>query len=261
MTVFLRAATALAACLLLPACLVTPGKFESAIDIRADRSFTFTYKGEILASDMGKGLGSAPGGTDGGSGDDPGGGARPKEEQSTLRTALQKKEQGPAEERFDTPHGQGGDGKSDEQQMQAIAAALTREKGFRAARYMGNHRFEIDYAISGKLTHAFLFPFNSDAQIVLPFVAVELRGDDRARMKAPGYSNGYDKSQNPMGGSSSGDDAAKALDGVFTLTTNAEIVSQNQEDGAQSTPQGKRIVWKVTPLTSEAPAATLRFRP
>jgi len=251
MAAFLRAATALAASLLLSACLVTPGKFDSTLDIRADRSFTFTYTGEILASDMGKGLGSTP---DSGS-DDPIDGATPKDQPSTLQIALQKKEQAPPED-FSAK-----DDKSDEQQMQGIAAALTREKGFRVARYMGNHRFEIDYAISGKLTHAFLFPFNSDAQIVLPFVAVELRGDDRVRMKAPGYSNGFDKSANPMGGNSSGEDAAKALDGTFTLTTNAEIVSQNQEDGAQNTPQGKRIVWKVTPLTSEAPAATLRLKP
>ncbi|KEQ52397.1 hypothetical protein [Sphingobium chlorophenolicum] len=247
MAAFLRVAGVLAVSLLLSACLVTPGKFESTLDIRADRSFSFTYKGEILASDVGKGLGSMP------SGDDPIDGAPPKDQQSSLRTALQSKEQG---EQFDAK----GD-KGDEQQMQAIAAALSREKGFRSARYMGNHRFEIDYAISGRLTHAFLFPFNSDAQIVLPFVAVELRGEDRVRVKAPGYSNGYDKSQNPMGGGGAGEDAAKALDGVFTLTTDAEIVSQNQEDGAQSTPQGKRIVWKVTPLTSEAPAATLRVRP
>jgi hypothetical protein len=78
------------------------------------------------------------------------------------------------------------------------------------------------------------------------------------RVKAPGYSNDFDKSREPMGQSGPGDDAAKALDGTFTLTTNAEIVSQNQEDGAQSTADGKRIVWKVTPLTSEAPTATLR---
>jgi hypothetical protein len=63
-----------------------------------------------------------------------------------------------------------------------------------------------------------------------------------------------------MGGNG-GDDAAKALDGTFTLTTDAEIVSQNQEDGAQDVAQGKRIVWKITPLTGEAPAATLKFRP
>ncbi|MFB9059534.1 MULTISPECIES: hypothetical protein [Sphingobium] len=246
MGAFLRFAGVLAAGLLLSACLVTPGRFESTLDIRADRSFSFTYKGEILASDVGKGLGSMP------SGDDPIDDAAPKDRQSSLRTALQSKEQG---ESFDAK----GD-KGDEQQMQAIAAALSKEKGFRSARYMGNRRFEIDYAISGRLTHAFLFPFNSDAQIVLPFVAVELRGEDRVRVKAPGYSNGYDKSQNPMGGGA-GEDAAKALDGLFTLTTDAEIVSQNQEDGAQDMPQGKRIVWKVTPLTSEAPAATLRVRP
>ncbi|PJG48811.1 hypothetical protein CAF53_11595 [Sphingobium sp. LB126] len=251
MAVLLRAVCGLAASLLLSACLVTPGKFESTLDIRADRSFSFTYKGEILATDLGKGLGSPPGSGP----DEPLDDGTPKDQPSTLRTALQKKTPAAPDEHFDAKQDKG-----DEQQMQTIAAALSKEKGFRAVRYMGNHRFEIDYAISGRLTHAFLFPFNSDAQIVLPFVAVELRGDDRVRVKAPGYSNGYDKSQNPMGGSSTGD-AAKALDGIFTLTTDAEIVSQNQEDGAQAVPQGKRIVWKVTPLTSEAPAATLRVRP
>lgn len=59
-----------------------------------------------------------------------------------------------------------------------------------------------------------------------------------------------------MGG---GQDAAKALDGRFTLTTDADIVSQNQEDGAQTAPQGKRIVWTITPQTSEAPMAVLRL--
>ncbi len=76
-----------------------------------------------------------------------------------------------------------------------IAAALAKEKGFRSARYLGNRTFAIDYAIAGRLDHAFLFPFNIDAQIVLPFVAVELRGEDRVRVKAPGFANGFDRSQ------------------------------------------------------------------
>ncbi|HEX7742123.1 MAG TPA: hypothetical protein VF442_06775, partial [Sphingobium sp.] len=230
----------------LGACLVTPGKFESTLDIRADRQFTFTYKGEILSSDM-KGIGSS---SDAPAAEDPIGGAE-KKDSAYRHTALQ--EATPVEERF------GGEGAGgDEAQMQAIAAALLKEKGFRSARYMGNHRFEIDYAISGRLTHTFLFPFNSDAEIVLPFVAIELRGEDRVRMKAPGYSSSFDKSREPMGQSAAADDAAKSLDGVFTLTTDAEIVSQNQEDGAKTAPQGKRIVWRVTPLTKEAPMATLR---
>jgi len=48
-------------------------------------------------------------------------------------------------------------------------------------------------------------------------------------------------------------------EGSFTLTTNAEIVSQNQEDGATSTPQGKQIVWKITPYTRIAPMAVLKM--
>ena len=241
MAVFLRAASALACCLLLGACLVTPGKFESTLDIRADRQFSFTYKGEIISSDM-KGLGS--------SGEDLIGDDAPEKKDSALhKTAMQTGSSGS----FDNRSAAG-----DEAQMQAIAAALSKEKGFRSARYMGNHRFEIDYAISGRLTHNFLFPFNSDAEIVLPFVAVELRGDDRVRVKAPGYSNGFDKSREPMGQSGPGEDASKALDGHFTLTTDAEIVSQNQEEGAQTIAGGKRIVWRITPLTSEAPMATLR---
>lgn len=241
MAVILRAASALACCLMLGACLVTPGKFESTLDIRADRQFSFTYKGEIISSDM-KGLG-APG-------NDPVGDGSPEKKDSALhKTAMQKGH----EEGFG-----GGSAAGDDAQMEAMAAALSKEKGFRSARYMGNHRFEIDYAISGRLTHSFLFPFNSDAEIVLPFVAIELRGDDRVRVKAPGYSNGFDKSREPMGQSGSGEDASKALDGHFTLTTNAEIVSQNQEEGAQSTADGKRIVWRITPLTNEAPMATLR---
>jgi hypothetical protein len=245
MAAFFRAASALACCLMLGACLVTPGKFESTLDIRADRQFSFTYKGEIISSDM-KGMGGSsatPGG------DPIGDGAPEKKDSAWRKTALQKG----VEERFDS-----GSDRNDEAQMQAIAAALSKERGFRSARYVGNHRFEIDYAISGLLTHSFLFPFNSDAEIVLPFVAIELRGEDRVRVKAPGYSNGFDKSRGPMGQSSADEDAAKALDGRFTLTTNAEIVSQNQEDGAQSAAEGKRIVWRITPLTGEAPMATLR---
>ncbi|QGP80229.1 hypothetical protein GL174_08815 [Sphingobium sp. CAP-1] len=240
---------ALTGFLTLSACLVTPGKFESSLDIRADRSFAFAYKGEILASDMGKdALSGATPSSD--SSDAPEGEA---ETGPTLMQIAAK------EEDFSES-----DAKGDEAQMQAIAAALSKEKGFRAARYVGNHKFEIDYAISGTLTHAFLFPFNIDAQIVLPFVAVELRGADRLRVKAPGFANAFDKSHGMGGMGSMGggnDEAAKALNGTFTLTTDAEIVSQNQEEGAQAIPQGKRIVWTVTPMTSEAPMATLRVKP
>jgi hypothetical protein len=238
MNCLLRWMLALPGVMALSACLVTPGKFESSLDIRADRSFSFVYKGEIIASDTGKDVMTGP---------EPASEGEAAAPAQLLQIAATK-----ADSEADN---------GDDAQMQAVAAALAKEKGFRSARYMGNRRFEIDYAISGRLTHAFLFPFNIDAQIVLPFVAVELRGDDKVRVKAPGFANGFDKSQGPaLGAGGPGEDAAKALDGHFTLTTDAEIISQNQEEGAQPAPTGKRVVWRVTPLTSEAPAATLRLQ-
>lgn len=249
MSVFSRTAGLLAAVLLLSACLVTPGKFVSTLDIRADRSFTFTYKGEVIASDTEGGGGQASGGIEDQSFEH-----MPEQEGLLVTPALLWQGGGSkaavAEERFEA------DENIDPRKMEAIAAALMKEKGFRAARYIGNRTFEIDYAISGRLDHAFLFPFNIDAQIILPFVAVELRGEDRVRVKAPGFANSFDRSQS-IGGIS--DRAAQALQGSFTLTTDAEIVSQNEEGGAQAVPQGKRIVWQISPTTSEAPAATLRF--
>ena len=41
------AAFAVAATLALAACIVSPGKFESTLDVRRDGAFTFTYNGQI----------------------------------------------------------------------------------------------------------------------------------------------------------------------------------------------------------------------
>ena len=47
-----------------------------------------------------------------------------------------------------------------------------------------------------------------------------------------------------------------------THATDATIVSQNQEDGAQPAPNGtKKIVWKANPQTKEAPLAVLQLTP
>jgi hypothetical protein len=48
------------------------------------------------------------------------------------------------------------------------------------------------------------------------------------------------------------------MDGTFTLTTDAEIVSQNQEDGARTSGTTKTIVWRVTNRSKDAPMAVLR---
>ena len=138
----------------------------------------------------------------------------------------------------------------------AIAAALSKEAGYRKVAYLGNGKFSIDYSISGTLDHSFVFPYNLDAEAVFPFIAIEVRANNTVRMKAPGFANENDSKGMSMPGMDKG---PSQLDGVFTLDTNAEIVSQNNEEGPATAAGRKTISWKVTSLTKDAPSAVLRM--
>jgi hypothetical protein len=229
-------ALALAAPLILTGCLLTPGKFTSILTINADRTFAFTYKGEVIRVD--------PSGAMKGLGDKPETKDEPEVKPSVYQIAAKKKS-APAEADAD-----------DEAKNREIASALSKEVGYRSVKYMGKGKFLIDYAIAGTLTHNFVFPFNSDAEAVFPFIAVELRQDGLVRVKAPGFA---DNSSSNTGMSGMSGDARKAMDGIFTLDTDAEIVSQNNEDGAKTVGARRTVTWRATPLTKDAPTAVLKL--
>jgi hypothetical protein len=248
-----RIAIALIAPLLLFGCVLTPGKFVSSMSINADRTFSFTYKGEVIALDLGKAFGK---GMSSGS---------PSEDEAgpAVDTAVAADAAKPAplvEEKSspDMIDASTNDQASDDLKNRAIAEALSKEYGYRSVKYLGKGKFDIDYAVSGKLTHNFVFPFNVDAEAVLPFVVIELRQNNIVRVKAPGFANDSSKGKNPMG-SGMGSDTSSALDGLFTLDTDAEIVSQNNEDGATKADRRRIIRWRATPLSKDMPTAVLRM--
>lgn len=138
----------------------------------------------------------------------------------------------------------------------AIADALSKEAGYRSVRYVGDGKFLIDYQVSGTLTHTFIYPFNSDAQAIVPFIAVELRSNGTARVKAPGFANETKDTIGPMNSPPTAD----RIDGTFVLETDAEIVSTNNEDGPTMANGRKTLTWRVTPLTRDAPTAVVRLR-
>ena len=229
---------ALAAVLLVPlalaACLFVPGKFQSTLTIHADRSFTYAYKGEVVAVDVGGMMTKAMGGlADAFSNEGAGNETAPMDLEPTPEEKAKK-----------------------DAEYRDVAAKLTKEAGYRSVEYRGDGVFFVDYEISGKLTHNFVFPFNQDAAMVFPFVAVELRGKDAVRVRAPGF--GKQQDGGDMGGLGASEEAMAKLDGTFTLITDAEIVSQNNEDGAQTSGTTKTISWKVSPTTQDAPMAVLR---
>ncbi len=243
----------------LASCVLTPGKFVSTLRIDSDRHFTFTYVGEVLALDIGddmmKGLGDSSSETP----TDPTAG----DGEATLQKLAFQDKKG--------LEGKDGAGNADDAKSAAakkaaadaknrtIAETLSKEAGYRKVAYLGDGKFSIDYAISGTLDHAFVWPYNVDAELVFPFIAIELRANNTVRMKAPAFANDSSKSSSAMGMPGM-DKASSQLDGVFTLDTNAEIVSQNNEEGAVPGAGGRRtITWKATPLTKDAPSAVLRL--
>lgn len=225
---WMRAVVAVMLPFLLASCVLAPGKFTAKMTIDADRSFAFSYVGEVYALNMKDGMSSSSSGEDD-------------------AAAVQKK----AAEKADT-----------ERKNAAIAAALAKEQGYRSARYMGDGRFLIDYATRGVLTHHFVYPFNTDAEAMVPFIAIEVRSGGTVRMKAPGFANDSDSGKSGMGGlgEMGGAGPGSKLDGTFALETNAEIVSQNSEDGASAAANGRRVIsWKASPTTKAAPMAVLRL--
>lgn len=225
MTILPRIALACLLPLLLAGCLLVPGKFTSGFDVRADRHFSFTYKGELVAAEPGEGMTALPGDAAG--------------EDAAKRKADTLKER--------------------EGRYRALAEALSREAGYRSVVYRGNGRFEVDYAIEGLLTSTFLFPFNSDAEVIVPFIAAEVRKDGTVRIKAPAFGKSGLKPSGLPGVPGMGDPENLA-EGSFTLSTDAEIVMHNQEEGSSTSPSGKTVRWVIGPLKKDPPTAVLRFR-
>lgn len=229
-----RLAFALCAPLLLASCLFTPGRFVSTLDIKADRSFTFTYAGEVVVIDPNDELRrpapASPGDTDGG-----GEAQSPISPVAPPLTAEQKA--------------------AAIAKQRALGEVFAKEAGYRSVEYLGNNRFRVDYAISGKLDHSFVFPINLDAKSIIPWIVIEVRKDSTVRVAALAFGEAdtlFGTSKPP------GEMNASGREGTFTLTTDATLVMQNNEEGLAPGP-GTRIVWKITPVTRAVPTAVLRF--
>ena len=92
---------------------------------------------------------------------------------------------------------------------------------------------------------------------MFPFIVVELRANGTVRVKAPGFADDSSAKGASVPGA---DQGASKLDGVFTLDTDTEIVSQNNADGAKTAGGRRTIVWRATPLTKDAPSAVLKLK-
>jgi hypothetical protein len=232
---FIRLAFTAAAALTLSSCILSPGKFVSTLHIAKDRSFTFTYVGEVIlldpASAMQQGMQEGLAGMGDGGAEDEGNSAASEP---------------PAKPAAETAQAV--------DEAKAVAEALSKEAGYRSVEYLGKNRFKVDYAMTGKLDRSFVYPVNMDAKSIIPWIAIEVRKDRTARVMAIAFG---DQDMN-MGGAGKPDSQPSERSGTFTFTTDAELVMQNNEEGTVPGP-GRKVVWKVTPASKTVPTAVVRF--
>jgi len=231
-----RLAFILAAPMLLVSCLLTPGKFISTLDNKSDGGFTFTYAGEVIMLDPAANTtsGTSDSGKDGDESKD----GEEEAEAAPVKPAA------PAVETSERIA-----------ERKATAQMLAKEAGYRSVEYIGNNKFRVDYALSGKLDRGFVYPINTDVAAVVPWIAIEIRRDGTARVKAIAFGQ---NDSSMMGEGNPMTDASQERQGSFTLTTDAELVMHNNEDGLVPGPR-KKIVWNVTPTSKIIPTAVLRF--
>ncbi len=257
--------------LLVSACLLTPGKFDSALDIRKDGAFRFTYTGEMYMLPFSKlAEGNKPFKTTpcyaSGSGAE-----RPcseseitKQKEDWERRNKRNKKEAESAKIF-----LGGIDPTDPQAAAELAERLRNQEGWNKVVYKGDGLFDVEFAITGQLTHDFGFPTIERFPMAGAFVQLAVHQDGTVRIDAPGY--GPTTGAAPFGNfmqaaAMAAEEEGKApnipeMDGTFTIRTDGEILANNTETGPQTATMGRSLTWKVNSRSAAAPTALIRLRP
>jgi len=285
---FRRAAVPALACLALTGCFLQPGKFDSTLNVRKDGSFTFSYKGQIyllalskIADMAGKAEAEsafAPETCHDDNLDERACTADELAEQKrTWENEKQAKKQEEAKNAETMRAMLGGIDPADPEAAKELAERLRHQVGWRSVTYVGDGLFEVDFALTSKLTHDFVFPTIERFPMANAFVMANRRADGSVRIDAPGFT--AQSASNPMqaimagamsgaagGSGDQGADAIQAanmpeIDGTFRVVTDGEILANNTEEGPQAGASGKTLQWRVTKRTQVAPLALVRLAP
>lgn len=259
------------------ACLLTPGKFASSLDLRRDGRFTFAYTGEIslLAlsklAQMGEKKSFEPQACH----DDLMNDRKcTAAEIATQRKAWDEERRADSEKRRKDAEQMkavlGGIDPSSPQAAEEFAARLRRQAGWKSVIHKGDGLFVVDFALSGRLDHDFAFPTVERFPMANSFIQLSRRGDGTVRMDAPGLAGGMGGG-NPFAAMMGAGLAAESgkqgqmpmpmPDGTFTLTTDGAILANNTDEGPQPDPSGQRLTWTVNVRSAAAPTALVKLAP
>jgi hypothetical protein len=282
------ASLALGLALALTGCLLSPGTFTSRLELRKDRTFAYSYDGEIhlLALSKLAAMGERA------EQDNPALGAfeaqpcydeESFEERECTSEEVAEQERGWKEAAAASQQNRereaemmramlGGIDPSDPAAAAEVAERLQRQKGWNKVVHKGDGLFEVSFAIAGPLQHDFLFPVIERFPMANQFVQVVLREDGTARVDAPGFTG--QPAGSPFPGMMAGmagafsttgnlqdDDAPPypAVNGTFVLVTDGEILANNTDEGPRAAGGNRTLEWRINPRTQTAPMALIKL--
>jgi len=265
---FMRICAALAAPLLLAGCLLSPGKFVSGLDISDNGDFTFRYAGELLITDM-----SGPEATTAAEFEPfPCYDDKTFEDRDCTETEL-------SEQRADFEASRASNGMPGKMAMPGmpdlntdegineLVEMLKKQKGWDSVVHRGDKVLDVEYTISGNLSHGFAFPMADNMPGIFAFVTATPRKNGSVKITAPAFVNN-DGASSPMAAMGSMMGATPSNEGVsqkpfasgqFTIRTNGEILTNNTEEGPQATGGMSELVWTITERSAAAPEALIRL--
>jgi hypothetical protein len=268
--------------LLLAGCLLLPGKFASDIDVRKDGTFTFNYKGELYfmpladpkAGEEVQGANPAIVDVPESCYDEETIEERPctKDELAKREADMAAQEKAAADKKEKdaamTRAMLGGIDPSDPKAAEAFADRLLRQPGWKSVVYKGDGLFDVEYSLTARLDHDFVFPTIEKMSGVSPFVTIVRRNDGSVRIEAPGFSSG--PASSPMAAfmqaMSEGTGPKPKVEGklpvpqgTFAIVTDAEILANDTDEGPKADAGGKRLSWKIDAQTQAAPTALLKL--
>ena len=271
---------AAASSLALTGCLLSPGAFTSELHVLKDGSFSYSYDGEIqmlALSKLAAMANDAENTFEAECWDE-----EFEERECTLAEVNEQRaewdataSQRAAKQREEAEQMKaflGGIDPSNPEAAQELAQRLERQRGWEQVTYRGDGLFDVDFRVSGTLSHDFAFPVIEKMPVGNMFVTVVLRDGNQLRVDAPGFAaqGGGNPMQGMMAGMAGlmqmseqkeGEEPGKVVlpEGTFTIVTDGRILANNTDEGPQGHAGGQSLVWNISARTEQAPTALIAF--
>lgn len=159
-------------------------------------------------------------------------------------------------------------GPNDDAGNRKIAAEMTKYAGWKSVTYAGKGIYNVDYQLSGKVGHDFIFPVFPQGDIMIPFVTMRPRSDGTAFISAPALSGGGFKGLSTRmkmlgaAGASRNEfpQTSVKTSGTFTITTDGVPLTNNTDDGPKAGTAGQTLTWTIDNNSEKIPEALIRLR-